>query len=606
MIKRITIENYMAHKLTTLEPAQGVTVITGPNNAGKSAIVEAMRSIAQNPPYRHAIRHGAKNALIRVELDSGEIIEWSRTEKAAVYRILRPDTNGEPGAYVTETYAKFGRTPPQDVQDLLRLDLVETETGPVDIHVGNQRQPIFLIDQAGSQAASFFAASTEAAYLLKMQQALKTRTDRAKSKRKDVLLECAKAEKQLEGYDILDTIDPTLRKAEELYDGIQVNERALPSLADFVDVLEDTETRHQSKTCLGALLSILSQPPELLEILPLEIMANESERLFESLDFHRVESEILARIEPPPVLHEIHSLEKLVLSIASSEQGMEAASGKNRVLQKTLTPPQLKEVSSLEALTQNIRTTAFRTEAAGFVTEALSRLLDPPALSDTLALDVLIANLSRTERLLGPKLSLTNALADIQPPPVTHEVRELEEMALFFDARLRGHATALAKSNVLQGILPPPEAKDLQPLERLIAALEAGRVKAGLSEEKCEILAELKAYPALQGIQELEIIISTLASTQARLDRIDASSTSLAGIRPLPALAPIQELSSAVERLSSLQQAQARMEQLQRSHEEALLAKRLEIEKIIEGTSICPLCGQTMDSAHFLEGVHAR
>lgn len=75
MIKRITIDDTMAHQHTVLELGPGLTVLAGPNNVGKSAVVEAIRSVAQNPAPEHVVRHGARQALVRVELDSGEVIE---------------------------------------------------------------------------------------------------------------------------------------------------------------------------------------------------------------------------------------------------------------------------------------------------------------------------------------------------------------------------------------------------------------------------------------------------------------------------------------------------------------------------------------------------
>jgi len=189
MIKRLHLRNYMAHKDTTLELAAGVTVLTGANNSGKSAVVEAIRSLAMNPVPHHVIRHGASKAVVRAELDSGDVVEWVRSKGNTVYNIYRNGASGETGADPGETFAKFGRTPPEDIRGVLRLDPVETETGAVDIHIGNQRYPVFLLDQTGSQAASFFAASTEAEYLLRMQQALKTRTDRARSDRKRIAAE---------------------------------------------------------------------------------------------------------------------------------------------------------------------------------------------------------------------------------------------------------------------------------------------------------------------------------------------------------------------------------------------------------------------------------
>ena len=122
MIKNIRLENFMAHQATSIDLSPGVTVITGPNNIGKSAIVEAIRYLVYNPAPKNVIRHGAKQALVRLELDSGEIITWQRQDKNASYTIQQPGQ--EP-----EEYHKFGRDVPGDVRALLRLEKVETDTG---------------------------------------------------------------------------------------------------------------------------------------------------------------------------------------------------------------------------------------------------------------------------------------------------------------------------------------------------------------------------------------------------------------------------------------------------------------------------------------------
>jgi DNA repair exonuclease SbcCD ATPase subunit len=137
MIKSITLENFMSHQATRIELAPGVTVITGLNNVGKSALVEGVRSLVQNPSQKYSIRHGAKQAVVRLELDFGEIIEWVRTDRTAYYRLLRPQANGQEGACDPEEYRKIGLTVPEDIQTLLRLGRVETETGDIDIHIGS-------------------------------------------------------------------------------------------------------------------------------------------------------------------------------------------------------------------------------------------------------------------------------------------------------------------------------------------------------------------------------------------------------------------------------------------------------------------------------------
>lgn len=605
MIKRVTIENYMAHKLTVLELARGVTVITGPNNAGKSAIVEALRSIAQNPPYRHAIRHGAKNALIRVELDSGEIIEWSRTEKAAVYKILKPDEKAGEDSFTAETYAKFGRTPPRDVQDILRLELVETETGPVDIHVGNQRQPIFLIDQAGSQAASFFAASTEAVYLLKMQQALKSRTDRAKSKRKELSLECSRAEKKLERYAMLDSIDPVLLRAEALYEKIEKDKRAIPQMADLVEALADSSMKHRLKKESATALGSLSQPPETFKTDPLELTAREIEQTAQLLSEKRLRAESLARLAPPPALSETEGIEDLARSIGAAQKIFKAGTKRGLVLEKTLSPPGLLDPAPLEALSREILGTESKSEAASIFAGILSTLYLPPELPDAKALDALLENLSKTESLLERKASTARTLLPIKPPPSPHDPRELELTVFTMEERLKDLLKAEAGKGILDRIEPVPQTKDARPLEQAIEAIEAGRHKARIFDKRCSLLEGLSPCPAPRDLLELESLIQAVSLANEREKRIEALMSSLSSVRPLPSLILVEDLKSLAEKICSLENELTKVEELGHEQDEALFLKRRQIEQVIKETGVCPLCGNAMDMAHFLEGMHA-
>src|SRR5277367_6492702 len=78
MITRIELTNFMSHEHTVIEPAAGLTVLMGPNNCGKSAIVAALQILASNENSTYVMRHGAKEVSVKVETDDGHIIEWRR------------------------------------------------------------------------------------------------------------------------------------------------------------------------------------------------------------------------------------------------------------------------------------------------------------------------------------------------------------------------------------------------------------------------------------------------------------------------------------------------------------------------------------------------
>ena len=68
MIRRIKLVNFMSHANTVIEPADGLTILVGQNNCGKSAIVAA----SSNPQRKRDGRlHGPSwraNALSRLKL----------------------------------------------------------------------------------------------------------------------------------------------------------------------------------------------------------------------------------------------------------------------------------------------------------------------------------------------------------------------------------------------------------------------------------------------------------------------------------------------------------------------------------------------------------
>src|SRR5262245_55513309 len=70
----------MSHEQTVLEPAPGLTLLIGPNNCGKSAVVAALQILATNADSTYVMRHGCNECSILVETDDGQRIEWRRKQ----------------------------------------------------------------------------------------------------------------------------------------------------------------------------------------------------------------------------------------------------------------------------------------------------------------------------------------------------------------------------------------------------------------------------------------------------------------------------------------------------------------------------------------------
>jgi AAA domain len=480
MIKSITLENFMSHQATRIELDPGVTVITGPNNVGKSAVVEAVRSLIQNPSQKYSIRHGAKQAVVRLELDSGEIIEWVRTDRTAYYRLLRPQANGQEEACDPEEYRKIGLTVPEDIQALLRLGRVETETGDIDIHIGNQRDPIFLLNSPGSHAAGFFAASTEAEYLLRMRQTLKSRVDYARTTSKVLAGECLTLEKALSRYQPLEGLESELEQAEETYELICRNQKSLPELSEFIGNLADQERTLGNQQQSVAIFEGLGLPPELQEIVGLEAFLQHWRQITGKTEAATARLQILNPLSFHPLLKETASLAHLSSRLAETEKMLKQRRREQETLVDLTEPSALTPVSDLKNLAEAIR---------------------------------------RLDLTLATNQSLSRVFHDIQEPPVIHELLPFEQLLVDLGIREAIQNRDRRRQETLAVIGSPPELVDVGDLLIHIANLSWLQAKRRFLESLSGTLAGLAAGPKIAPIPDLEELIRQTKGIMQALSR---------------------------------------------------------------------------------------
>jgi exonuclease SbcC len=377
MIARLALTGFMAHADTVLDLAPGLNVLTGPNNTGKSAVVEALRCLSQNPVPRHVIRHGAAEARVTVTLADGTVVTWVRRPKYALYELTRPKA-AEP-----EVFAKFGRTPPEEILDVLRLDPVPLEVGePVDVHLGDQRQPIFLLNQPGTVVAGFFAASSEAAHLIAMQNRLTDRTRKAKneSRRQQACLDAIAAD--LDKLAPLPDLERRLAEADDLEAALAALGRDIPALAG---VLARGRTLRRSLAALagsGRVLDGLAAPPLLGPTAALAEAIGRRLALARARERTAGRRTVLARLAGPPALADTAGLAEAVRNLGRLRLARRRGQVRESALSRLAGAPVLAETASLAAAIR--RQEAVRTALAGLAATAvrLAGLAAPPDIAD--------------------------------------------------------------------------------------------------------------------------------------------------------------------------------------------------------------------------------
>jgi len=131
-IKSIHLTNFQCHKDTELTLSDRVNVIIGPSRQGKTAILRAIRWVAENRPSGEAFkRHGSEKegTEVSIELDTGQIVTRVKTSNDNYY-----DLNGQP-------FRAFGQEVPTPISEVLNLSPINT--------AGQFDQPYLIFDSPG-------------------------------------------------------------------------------------------------------------------------------------------------------------------------------------------------------------------------------------------------------------------------------------------------------------------------------------------------------------------------------------------------------------------------------------------------------------------------
>lgn len=135
-IKKITIENFQSHKKTVVNFAGSgqLTIITGPSDGGKTAILRALRWVFYNAPSGiDFIRVGTTFARITIEYENGDIVARWRSN-GGINRYL---VNGN-------TFEGFGSAVPLEVQEVTGIRPVTIGDMEIDLNLASQLQGPFL------------------------------------------------------------------------------------------------------------------------------------------------------------------------------------------------------------------------------------------------------------------------------------------------------------------------------------------------------------------------------------------------------------------------------------------------------------------------------
>ncbi|MCH2182510.1 MAG: AAA family ATPase [Mariniblastus sp.] len=329
MIARIELENFMSHGHTVIEPARGLTVLVGPNNCGKSAVIAALQILSHNENSTYVLRHETRKCQVRVTTDQGDTILWRRGKSGGpAYEI-----NGT-------TYDRLKSAgQPEELDRVLRLPKVACDRDEVDIHFGEQKSPVFLIRDSARTAADFFASSSDAGRMMKMQSLHKQKVRDAKREQKTRCQERDEWRRQVELLEPVPEIEQTFEQVCQWGSEIERLQGAMADLQEQITtgrhIAREHEVLELKRECLGELAPLPAWQP-----------ADELQRLLE--DCRRAErvagrlqqeQECLLSLESPPSFHACADVADMIRQLGKTETELQSQHQAGSLLQSIEPPP---------------------------------------------------------------------------------------------------------------------------------------------------------------------------------------------------------------------------------------------------------------------------
>jgi AAA domain len=454
MIRRITLHNYMSHAHTVIEPVDGLTVLVGPNNCGKSAVVSALETLCSNSAGAYMVRHTEKEARVEVETDEGHTCVWKRRGNTVSYVINGRDIHRVRGGI------------PDDLQTLLRLPKVDAgeNVDPFDIHFGTQKSPIFLLNEPDSRAARFFASSSDAAILLQMQQRHRSKVKERRNEEKRLRGEIEKLDAELTALAPILTIASQVAQAEAQYRELEDSEKLTQMLIEDIKVYD------------------------------LHLLKNvHIEREYRSL----------APLESPPQLKDIQAVELLIGNLLEADRQHERERMRCLALHSLAAPPKPEDGSPLLKTIQDIHKAQQYSSRCSLHFEALVDAQPPPVLDDVESLDSMCQTLEREEDNWRLQRVEAISLGSLREPPTLNDAQALKGMIRDLQNVQRANLAIQRHKAVLEPLSPPPRLTDQQPLRNLISEIEASHADAQVYGHEIDA--------ASTSINKLEAVIPLLS-----------------------------------------------------------------------------------------------
>lgn len=147
MILSVTLQNFEAHEDTTVHFTEGLQLLVGRSNSGKSSLLRALRMVVNNDWDKNMVRVGYEFCRVKVETERGWV-EAERGEKTNNWRCQ--ENGGE-----VQLYQKVGTSVPELATRILGMGERDRGAGIRELpNFQTQLEKHYMLSEIGDKRAS--------------------------------------------------------------------------------------------------------------------------------------------------------------------------------------------------------------------------------------------------------------------------------------------------------------------------------------------------------------------------------------------------------------------------------------------------------------------
>ena len=426
MIKRIELINFMSHRHTVIEPADGLTVLIGPNNCGKSAFVTALQILCHNSKSGFVLRHGEKKCEVIVETVDGHVINWSRKKSGSGIYVV----DGKP-------FDRLRGSVPPEVHEILKMPKVKCDSEEFDVHFGEQSEPVFLLRDRGKASAQFFASSSDATHLVAMQSLHKSKVLVHKRDFKQLTRQHKSLTGQLDALNPVSDLEKKLVESEKQRTDLNVEAVKLAQIEKLIASIQTAQTTFDRLSAQATPLQSLVNPPEIADERPLDDLISKIGSVQTSFNRFIGQAASMELLSNPPETTDDRPLEKLIASIKSNAAKSVTSQAMAAVFDGLSSSPELKPAAPLERLLQQVKTKQSIVQQSSEYAKSFEALVPIPVLPDPAALQKLVRKLRDRHRSSVVAEGMLASVKQVPPVPQPTDCVALTRMLDLIETKQR-------------------------------------------------------------------------------------------------------------------------------------------------------------------------